>query len=145
MDASRRQPWVAVIVLVGVAYAVIGVGSAALDDAVWAGGWRPWRVAAWAASLAVAATHVGYELYRLGSAPGRTARHAAAAVAIGALGIALGANVHWLRTHTPGQPAPPAPLLALPLFPLITAIPAYLGAFAVATLLTRLSRRGRVA
>ena len=105
-------------------------------------------MAAWAASLAVAAAHVGYELDRLGSAPGRTARHAAAAVAIGALGIALGANVHWLRTHTPGQPAPPAPpapLLALPLFPLVTAIPAYFGALAVATLLTRLSRRGRVA
>jgi hypothetical protein len=131
-----------VIVFVGVAYAVIGVGSAALDDAVWAGGWRPWRVAAWAASLAVAATHIGYEHYRMGAAPGQTAPRAAGAVALGAFGIALGANVHWLRSHTPGQPAP---LLALPLFPLITAIPAFLGAFAVATVLTRLSRRRRVA
>ena len=142
MDASPRHPWVRVMVFVGAVYAVIGVGSAALDDAVWAGGWRPWRVAAWAASLAVAAMHIGYEHYRMASAPGRTALHAAAAVALGALGIALGANLHWLRSHTPEQPAP---LAALPLFPLVTAIPAFLGTFAVATLLTRLSRRGGVA
>jgi hypothetical protein len=99
-------------------------------------------VAAWVASAIVGIAHITYEQYRLGSAPARTALHAAGAVALGALGIAVAANVHWLLS----EPRPPKPpLLALPLFPLITAIPAFPLALAVAAVMNRVSRRGRVA
>jgi hypothetical protein len=126
------------MIVVGVAYAIIGAGSAALDNVVWPGGVHPWRLGAWIASAAVGAAHIGYEHYRLGSPSLRTALHAAAAVALGALGIAIAANIHWLLAE---QRPPRAPLLALPLFPLITAIPAFVAALIVATVLTRFSRR----
>jgi hypothetical protein len=89
------------------------------------------------ASAAVAAAHIGYEHYRLNSSPRPTALHAAGAVALGAFGLALAANVHWLFAGTHGQPAP---LLALPVWPVITALPAFPLALAVATVLGRFSR-----
>ena len=98
---------------------------------------RLWRLAAWLASAAVAAAHIGYEHYRLNSSPRATALHAAGAVALGAFGLALAANVHWLFAGTHGQPAP---LLALPVWPVITALPAFPLALAVATVLARFSR-----
>src|SRR5437762_3484018 len=81
---------------------------------------------------------VGYEHYRRSSSPRATALHAAGAVALGAFGLALVANVHWVLAETHGQRPP---LLALPVWPVITAIPAFLGALAVAAVLTRFSRR----
>jgi len=124
------------MLLVAVAYVIIGVGFAALDRSG-AGQVHLWRLAAWVVSAAVAALHVGYEHNR-GSSPRATALHAAGAVALGAFGLALAANVHWLVAGTPGQRAP---LLALPVWPVITAVPAFLGALAVAAVLALLARR----
>ncbi len=116
------------MILVAVAYALIGIVFGVLG----------WRLAAWVASAAVAAAHIGYEHYRLGSPPRSTALHAAGAVALGAFGLALAANVHWLFAETRG---PRPPLLALPVWPVITAIPAFLAALAAAAALARFSRR----
>src|SRR5437660_4072814 len=118
--------------LVAVAYAAIGIVFAAL--AVDANHVRVWRLAAWLASAVVAAAHMWYEQYRLGSPPRRTALHAAGAVALGAFGLALAANVHWLVAETRG---PRPPLLALPVWPVITATPSFLVALAVAAVLAR--------
>jgi hypothetical protein len=126
------------MILVAVAYALIGIVFATLDNSADAGHVRRWRLAAWVASAAVAAGHLGYEHYRLGSAPRSTALRAAGAVALGAFGLALAANVHWLFAEPRGQRAP---LLALPLWPVITAVPAFLAALALAVVLTRVSRR----
>jgi hypothetical protein len=123
------------MILVAVAYAVIGIGFGVLANANHA---RLWRLAAWVASAGVAAAHIGYEHYRLGGSPRRTALHAAGAVALGAFGLALAANVQWLFAETHGQRPP---LVALPVWPVITAIPAFLAALAVAAVLARLSRR----
>ena len=60
------------------------------------------------------------------------------AVALGAFGLALAANVHWLLAATPGQRAP---LIALPAWPVITAVPAFVLALAAAAVLARVSRR----
>src|SRR2546429_8408375 len=121
--------------LVGVSYAAIGIVFAALaGDAHHV---RVWRLAAWVASAVVAAAHIWYEQYRLGSSPRRTALHAAAAVALGAFGLALAANVHWLFAGTRGQRPP---LLALPVWPVITAVPAVLAALAIAAVLARFRR-----
>ena len=133
---SGRRLWVRAMILVAVAYVAIGIVFAAL--AADANHVRLWRLAAWLASAAVAAAHIGYQHYRLSSSPRPTALHAAGAVALGAFGLALAANVHWLFAGTPGQPAP---LLALPVWPVITALPAFLAALAVAAVLARVSRR----
>ena len=132
------------MLLVALAYVVIGVGFAALDRSSDSGQVRLWRLAAWVASAAAAALHIRYEHDRLSSSPRATALHAAGAVALGAFGLALAANVHWLVAGTAGQRAP---LLALPVWPVVTAVPAFLGALAVAAVLALLTRRrtqGRV-
>src|SRR6184192_1224220 len=136
MDVSGRRLWVRAMILVAVSYVVIGIGVAALakSDHV-----RLWRLAARVASALVAAAHIGYEHYRLGSSPRPTALHGAGAVALGAFGLALAANAHWLFAGTHGQRSP---LLALPVWPVITAIPAFPVALAVAAVLARFSRRG---
>src|SRR3989475_10497145 len=122
--------------LVAVAYAAIGIVFARL--AVDANHVRVWRLAAWLASAVVAAAHIWYEQYRLGSSPRPTALHAAGAVALGAFGLALAANVHWLFAGTPGQRPP---LLPRPVWPVITALPAFPLALAVAAALARFARR----
>jgi len=125
------------VVLVAVAYVAIGVVSSALARSADGDQMRLWRLAAWVASAAVAAAQIWYEHYRMGSSPRVTARHAAGAVALGAFGLALAANVHWLFAATRG---PRAPLLALVAWPVITAVPAFLGALAIAAVLDRFSR-----
>lgn len=126
------------MLLVALAYVVIGVGFADLAKSPDPEQVRLWRLAAWVASAAAAAVHIGYEHYRLGSSPRAVALHAAGAVALGAFGLALAANVHWLVTATPGQRAP---LLALPVWPVITAVPAFLGALAAAAVLGRIHHK----
>ena len=126
------------MILVAVAYVAIGIVFAALAKSTDASHVRLWRLAAWLASAAVAVAHIGYEHYRLGSSPRPTALHAAGAVALGAFGLALAANVHWFFARTPGQHPP---LLALPVWPVITALPAFLVALAAAAVLAHFSRR----
>jgi len=134
LNVSGRS-WVRALLLVAVAYAAIGIVFARL--AVDANHVRVWRLAAWLASAVVAAAHIWYEQYRLGSAPRPTALHAAGAVALGAFGLALAANVHWLFAGTHGQRPP---LLALPVWPVVTALPAFLAALAIAAVLARFRR-----
>jgi len=134
LNVSGRS-WVRALLLVAVAYAAIGIVFAALaGDAHHV---RVWRLAAWVASAVVAAAHMWYEHYRLGSSPRPTALHAAGAVALGAFGLALAANVHWLVAGTHGQRPP---LLALPVWPVVTALPAFLAALAIAAVLARFRR-----
>jgi len=134
LNVSGRS-WVRALLLVAVAYAAIGIVFAALaGDAHHV---RVWRLAAWVASAVVAAAHMWYEHYRLGSSPRPTALHAAGAVALGAFGLALAANVHWLVAGTHGQRPP---LLALPVWPVVTALPAFLAALAIAAVLARFGR-----
>src|SRR2546427_8571773 len=122
--------------LVAVAYMAIGIVFAGLAAEANYGGVG--RLAAWLPGAAAAAAHIGYEHYRLRSSPRPTALHAAGAVALGAFGLALAANIHWLVAGTHGQRPP---LLALPVWPVITALPAFLAALAVATVLAHVSRR----
>jgi len=134
LNVSGRS-WVRALLLAGVAYAAIGIVFAALaGDGHHV---RAWRLAAWVASAVVAAVHMWYEHYRLGSSPRPTALHAAGAVALGAFGLALAANVHWLVAATHGQRPP---LLALPVWPVVTAVPAFLAALAIAVVLARFGR-----
>src|SRR5213592_2456209 len=126
------------MILAAVAYVGIGILFSVLSRSADADHVRLWRLAAWLASAAVAAAHIGYEHYRLNSSPRPTALHAAGAVALGTFGLALAANVHWLFAGTHGQPAP---LLALPVWPVITALLAFPLALAVAAVLARFSRR----
>ena len=123
------------MLLVAVAYALSGVGFGILASSADANHARLWRLAAWLASGVVAAAQIGYEHFRLGSSPRSTAWHAAGAVALGAFGLALAANIHSLLASGHGQRLP---LIALVAWPVITAVPAFLAALVLAAVLARL-------
>lgn len=129
------------MLLVGLAYATIGLVFAALDDVPDPAQMQMWRLGAWAVSALLAAGHLWYEHTRPGRSARSTALRAAGAVALGAFGLAVAANLHWWFSRIPGQRPPQPPLLALPIWPLVTGIPAFLAAFAVAAVLGRFSRR----
>ena len=129
VNASPRQAWFRAALLVGVAYFLIGRGFALPTDHVIA-----WRLAAWIVSGAVYAAHIGFEHFRLRSAPCATALHVAAAVAIGAFAFAVAGMMHSLSTAPAIQPEWH---LALVVWPAVTALPAFLGALVAAAVLRR--------
>ena len=139
MDASDRKRWLRAVILLGVVYAVVGVSFSAFAR------WAPsdsmpetWNRLAFLASGIAFAIHIGYEHFRLGSSPRITALHTSIAVALGALGLALVANIHDLGSASGYRPRM---LIALVAWPLLTAVPAFIVALAVAAALT-LRRRG---
>jgi hypothetical protein len=137
MDASDHKPWLRAVILFGVGYFVVGWAFAVLANPVVSDQLRfRWRLAAWVVSAVMFTAHIGYDHFRLRNSPRATALHAALAVALGALLLAVNATVQALVV------ASAAPywryLLALVLWPLFTAIPAFLGALAAAALLARL-------
>jgi hypothetical protein len=136
MDASRHRPWIRAALLFGVAYFLVGrVFALPAGDA------RLWRLAAWMVSGAAFAAHVGYEHFRLRHPPRLVASHAAAAVAIGAIALAVAGMIHSLSATSTIRLSW---LLALVAWPAITAVPAFLVALAAAALLARLPRRANV-
>jgi hypothetical protein len=132
MTASRWV-WLRVALLAGVGYFVIGKVFAIPTN-----GAQFWRLAAWVASAAVYAAHIGYEHYSLHSPPHLGAAHVALAVGLGALLLALAGAVHDLSTASAIRATWG---LALVVWPVVTAAPAFLGALVAGLLLARRSRR----
>jgi hypothetical protein len=131
MDEARRQPWASAVVLVGVIYALVGIVFAWPVDHV-----RVWRLAAWVVSAGVYATHIGYERFRLRNPPSQGALHVALAVALGAFGLAVGANLHSMMASSTTQHRRLL-LIALAVWPIMTGIPAFLVAVGVSKVLRR--------
>jgi len=119
------------VVLLGVGYALIGILFALPSTHV-----QAWRLAAWVVSAAGYACHISYERFRLRHAPGSAALHVALAVALGAFGLAVGANVHSLSVESTSQHRQLL-LLSLGLWPILTALPAYLVALGTSVVLAR--------
>ena len=124
------------VMLVGVVYFVIGFAFSALDPFISDQVRFRWRLAAWVASAAVYAAHIGYENFRLANSPRATALHASMAAAFGAFLLAVAATVHkvMVPSHAPYWRF----ALALVVWPIITALPAFLVALVVAAVLARL-------
>jgi fucose permease len=132
MSDSDRGRWLRAVVLVGLVYLVAGLVFAALAKSAASQQTRvAWRLAAWAVSIVAFAAHIGYEQLRLRTSARTTALHAALAVALGALGLAVSATIH---AHATQQRFPE---LMLVLWPIALGIPAFLVAFAAAFLLSR--------
>ena len=131
MDQSPRQPWVRAAVLLGIGYALVGIVFAVPTTHV-----QAWRRAAWVVSIIGYAAHIAYERFRLQSSPRSTALHVACAVALGAFGLAVAANIHSLSIESTGRNRQLL-LLALGIWPAITAVPAFLAALGMSALLSR--------
>src|SRR5436190_1148960 len=112
---SRRM----VVLLGGIGYALVGIAFAVPATHL-----QAWRLAAWVVSAIGFAAHIAYERFRLRNSPSAAALHVAVAVALGAFGLAVGANIHSLFIVSSNQHRWLL-LLALLLWPLITAIPAF--------------------
>jgi hypothetical protein len=136
LDDARRQPWVRAALLVGVTYAITGIVFAWPVTHV-----HVWRLAAWLVSAAAFAAHIGYEHFGQRNGPRRAAAHAAVGVALGAFGLAFGANVHSLSVISTVQHRRLL-LAALVIWPVMTGLPAYLVALGVSTVLRRLASAG---
>ena len=108
------------MVIVGVVYACVGIVFAMPASHV-----EVWRLAAWVVSAVAYAAHICYEGFRLQNSPRSAALHVALAVALGAFGLAVGANIHSLSVGSTSEHRRLL-LLALGLWPLITAMPAFL-------------------
>ena len=117
------------MVILGGLYASVGIVFALPDAHV-----KVWRLAAWLVSAVAYAAHICYERFRLRNSPRSAALHVALAVALGAFGLAVGANIHSLSlgsTHEHQRLL----LLALGLWPIITSLPAFLVALGAGWLL----------
>lgn len=131
MGESPRQSWVGMAVFLGIAYALVGIVFALPDTHV-----RAWRLAAWVVSAAAFLAHIAFEHFRLKNSNGSAALHVAVAVALGAFGLAVGANIHSLSAGSTHQHRHLL-LLSLAIWPVITALPAFLVALATNMFLTR--------
>ena len=115
----------------GIGYALVGIVFALPATHVHA-----WRLAAWVVSAIGYAAHIAYERFRLKNSPGSAALHVAFAVALGAFGLAVGANIHSLSSGLTNQHRQLL-LLALGIWPVITAPPAFLVALGTNMVLAR--------
>ncbi|PYP86856.1 MAG: hypothetical protein DMF61_11660 [Blastocatellia bacterium AA13] len=132
MSTPGRQSWFGTAILISVLYSAIGILFALPSNQV-----RVWRLAAWVISAALFAAHIGYEQFRLGGSTRATALHTTLAVAIGAFGLAVAANVHevWVASSYRRSLA-----LALVAWPALTAVPAFVAALIAAAVLARIRR-----
>ena len=129
MDSSLHQPWIRPALLLGALYLLVGRAFAVPATYV-----QEWRLAAWMVCGVAFAAHIAYEHFRLRHSPLLVASHAALAVAIGALLLALAGMINSLWTRSALRPIW---LLALVLWPAITAVPAFFVALAASAILAR--------
>jgi hypothetical protein len=134
MGESPHQSWLRTAVFLGIGYALVGIVFAVPATNV-----KTWRLAAWVVSAIGYAAHIAYERFRLKNSPGSAALHVAFAVALGAFGLAVGANIHSLSVGSTNLHRQLL-LLSLGIWPVITALPAFLVAFVTNIVLARAPR-----
>ena len=127
------------VLLFGALYFVFGFAFAKFAS------WAPsnsmretWNRFGFMASAIAFAVHIGLEHFRLRHSPLITATHVAMAVALGALALAVNANVHGYRV---GSSNKGLLVFALVAWPAITAVPAFVVALAAAAGLALRSKR----
>lgn len=130
MNASGRQRWLRMVVLLGAVYFAFGVAFAAFASWAASNSMREtWNRLGFLASAVAFAVHVGYEHFRLRNSALITASHVSMAVALGAFVLAANANVHGYRVGSSHQRLLAFALIA---WPAITAVPAFVVALVAA-------------
>src|SRR5438552_18898179 len=98
MNASGRQRWLRMVILLGVVYLVVGIAFGAF--AGWSASHQmrvTWRLLAFFTAAVAFAVHIGYEHFRWGISPLITATHASLAVAVGDFAYERAARVRGQR------------------------------------------------
>ncbi len=138
LNSTEKYRCLHAIILAGVSYILIGTvfpNPPASDRTQFM-----WRLAAWFISAVTFGVHVWYEFLLLHNPPRTLAIHVSTAVALGAFGLAVAANVHALRTATGNQHVL---ALALVIWPIMTAAPAFVVAFIAAAAFKKIFLRRR--
>jgi hypothetical protein len=123
MGESPHPLWLRTAIFLGIGYALVGIVFAVPSTHV-----QAWRLAAWVVSAIGYGAHIAYERFWLQNSPSSAALQVAFAVALGAFGLAVGANIHSLFSGSTNQNRQLL-LLSLGIWPVITAPPAFLVAF----------------
>ena len=131
MRDKHRQSWLRAALLLGVGYALVGIVFAVPSTHV-----QTWRLAAWMVSAMGYGAHIAYERVRLHNSPIAAALHVAVAVAVGAFGLAVGANIHSMSIASTDQHRRLL-LLSLGIWPVMTAVPAFVVALGMNLVLAR--------
>ena len=119
--------------LFGVGYAVVGIafpnppGPSQTQ--------QMWRLAAWIISVIIFGIQIWYEHFRFHNIPRIIALHVSVAVALGAFGLAIAANIHSLYSITAFRPLL---IISLILWPIIVGVPAFVIAIVIAVILARI-------
>lgn len=132
LNTSRKYRGLPYVLFFGAVYFAVGVwfpNPAASNPRQFV-----WRLAAWVLCALAFVIHIGLEHFRLRNAPCRAALRTAAAVALGAVGVAVAANIHALATKT-GNHGLLA--LALVIWPVVAGLPALVVAWVAAWGLAR--------
>ena len=118
------------VVLLGAVYFVFGVAFAGFASWSASSSTREtWNRLGFLVSAVAFALHIGYEHFRLRNSPLITASHVSIAVALGALALAVSANVHAYRVGASNKRLLAFALVA---WPAITAVPAFVVALVAA-------------
>ena len=141
MYSSTHQRWFRTTVVLGVVYLVINLAFGAFASWSVSNSMRvTWNRLAFLTSAVAFAAHISHEHFRLGNTARLTAWHTSLAVAFGAFGLALVANIHDLRSASGYRPRM---LIALVAWPVLTAVPAFIVALVVTAGLTLLPHNRR--
>ena len=120
MPQTHRPGWISTAILAAVAYYVVGRVFTWPTTHV-----QAWRLAAWIVSGAIFAAHIAYEQFARHRSPRPVALHTAAAVALGAVALAVADAMYSIAR---GASPLSSWLLAFVLWPVFTALPAFLAA-----------------
>ena len=124
-----------IILLFGIGYAVVGI---AFPNPSTAGeAQRMWRLAAWIASVIIFGIQIWYEHFRFRNRPLKTSLHVAFSTAIGAFALAVAANIHALNSTDANHGLLVASLI---LWPIFIGVPAFVVAFFIAVVLTKIKK-----
>lgn len=135
MLAPPSRPALRMVLLFAALYLVIGIVFATFSDAATTSAvYLMWRRLAWVVSGIGFAAHIAYEHFRLAHPPRTAALHVSSAAALGALGLALTANLHESMSAAPYRAAI---VIALVAWPLLTLLPAFAVAIVGALVLNR--------
>lgn len=139
MMKKKGHPWLAVLIL-GAFYCLIA-GLAFTAFASWSHSVRgvfAWRLSSFLISIIAFAAHIAYEHFQLGNKPTVVGRRTGLAVALGAFGLAVAANIHSLGVSNRNTRLL---ALALIIWPVMTAVPAFVAAFVTAHAIIFFRRR----
>lgn len=134
MNAPDRKQWIRAVILFGAVYFIVNMFCAALAGRAASNSMRvTWNRLGFLISGIAFAVHIFYEHFRLRTSPRLTAWHVSIAVAWGAFGLAVSANVNgvWVGSSHRRLLA-----VALVAWPLVTGVPAFVVALITAAGLT---------